>query len=56
MGPDLGPNYLKGLSADGNNMLRFNAKLEFIGSTSTCHNLLGVKQFDPYQVPTECWA
>ena len=39
VGPDLGPNYLKGLSADDNNMLRFNAKLKFIGSTSTCHNL-----------------
>ena len=39
VGPDLGPNCLKGLSADDNVMLRFNAKLKNIGSTSTCHNL-----------------
>ena len=37
--PDLGPNCLKGLSADDNVMLKFNAKLKYIGSTSTCHNL-----------------
>ena len=40
MGPDLGPNCLKGLSADDNAMLKFKAKLKNIGSTSTCHNLL----------------
>ena len=37
--PDLGPNCLKGLSADDNVMSRFNAKLKYIGSTSTSHNL-----------------
>ena len=47
MGPDLGPNCLKGLSADDNVMLRFTAKLKNIGSTSTCHYLLSVKQFGP---------
>ena len=31
VGPDLGSNNLKGLSADDNNMLRFNAKLKYIG-------------------------
>ena len=35
VGPDLGPNCLKGLSADDNVMLKFNAKLKYIGSTST---------------------
>ena len=35
MGPDLGPNCLKGLSADDNVMFEFNAKLKYIGSTST---------------------
>ena len=39
VGPDLGPNCLKGLSADDNVMLKFNAKLKYISSTSTCHNL-----------------
>ena len=34
-GPDLGPNCLKGLSADDNVISRFNAKLKYIGSTST---------------------
>ena len=37
--PDLGPNCLKGLSADDNVMFKFNAKLQYIGSTSTFHNL-----------------
>ena len=37
--PDLGPNCLKGLSADDNVMLKFNAKIKYIGSTSTFHNL-----------------
>ena len=31
--PDLGENCLKGLSADGNVMLKFNAKLKYISST-----------------------
>ena len=39
VGPDLGPNFLKGLSADDNVLFKFNAKLKYIGSTSTCHNL-----------------
>ena len=39
VGPDLGPNCLKGLSADDNVMFKFNAKLKYIGSTSTFHNL-----------------
>ena len=39
VGPDLGPNCLKGLSADDNVMLKFKSKLKYIGSTSTCHNL-----------------
>ena len=39
VGPDLGPNYLNGLQADHNNMLRFNAKLKYIGSISPFHNL-----------------
>ena len=33
VGPDLGPNCLKGLSADGNVMKKFNAKLKYISST-----------------------
>ena len=38
VGPDLGPNYLlKWLSADDNVIKRLNAKLKYIGSTSTCH-------------------
>ena len=37
--PDLGRNCLKGLSADDNVMVKFNAKLNYIGSTSTFHNL-----------------
>ena len=41
--PDLGPNCLKGLSADDNVMLRFKAKLKYIGSTSTYYNLQSVK-------------
>ena len=39
VGPDLGPNCLKGLPADDNNMLRFKAKLKYIGSISPFHNL-----------------
>ena len=47
VGPDLGPNCLKhlspncvkGLSADDNVMFNFNAKLKYICSTLTCHNL-----------------
>ena len=39
VGPDLGPNCLKLLSADDNVMLKFNAKLKYVGSTSTFHNL-----------------
>ena len=39
VGPYLGPNCLKGLSADDNVMLKFNAKLKYISLTSTCHNL-----------------
>ena len=35
MGPDLGPNCLKGISADDNVMFKFNAKLKYIGPTST---------------------
>ena len=53
MGPDLGPNCLKGLSADDNVMLKFNAKLKYIGLTSTCHNLLSVKQFGPGSGPNK---
>ena len=37
-GSDLGQNSLKGLSTDDNVMFKFNAKLKYIGSTSTCHN------------------
>ena len=47
MGPDLGPNCLKGLLADDNIMLKFNAKLKYIGSTSNCHYILSVKKFGP---------
>ena len=39
VGPDLGPNCLKGLSIDVNVRFKFNAKLKYISSTSTCHNL-----------------
>ena len=35
MGPDLGPNCLKGFSAVDNVMFKFNEKLKYIGSTST---------------------
>ena len=38
-GPDLGPNCLKWLSADENVMLKFNAKLKYIGLISFFHNL-----------------
>ena len=48
---DLVPNCLKRLSADDNVMKRFNAKLIYVGSTSTCHNLLSVKQFGPLSGP-----
>ena len=34
VGPDLGPNCLKWLSADDNVMLKFYAKLKYIGSIS----------------------
>ena len=37
--PDLGPNYLKRLSADDNVMLRFKTKSKYISSTSTGHNI-----------------
>ena len=37
--PDLGPNCLKGLSVDDNDIFKFNTKLKYIGLTSTCHNL-----------------
>ena len=47
VGPDLGPNCLKGLSADDNVMFKFYAKSKYIGSTSTFHNLLSVKQLGP---------
>ena len=51
VGPDLGPNCLKGLSADDNFMLKFHAKLKYIRSTSNCHNLSSVKQFVPLSGP-----
>ena len=34
MGPDLGPNCLKGLSTDDNVMFKFKSKLKDIGSIS----------------------
>ena len=40
VGPHLGPNCLKGLSVDDNVMLKLKAKLKYIGSILTCHNLL----------------
>ena len=39
VGPELVPNYLKGLSADDNVMFKVKSKLKYIGSISTCHNL-----------------
>ena len=39
VGPELGPNYLKGLSADDNVMFKVKSKLKYFGSISTCHNL-----------------
>ena len=46
-GPDLGPNCLKGLSADDNVMYRCNAKLKNIGLTPTCHILSSAKHSEP---------
>ena len=39
MGPDEGLNCLKWLSADDNVILKFEPKLKYIGSISTCQNL-----------------
>ena len=39
VGPDLGQNCLKWLSADDNVMLKFKSSLKYIGSISNCHNL-----------------
>ena len=50
VGPDLGPNYLNGLPADDNNMLRFNAKLKYIGSISPLITSKVFNSLDPYQV------
>ena len=55
-GPDLGPNCLKGLSTDDNVMLRFNAKLKYISSTSLVITSKVSNSFDPFQVWTECGA
>ena len=38
IGPDLGLNCLKLLSADDNVMLKFKSKSKYIDSISTCHN------------------
>ena len=56
MGSHLGPNCLKGLSANDNVMLKFNAKLQYIGSTATCLTSKVSNSLDPYQVMTECRA
>ena len=56
VGPDLGRNCLKGLSADDNVMLKFKSKLKYIGSISTCHNFKVSNSFDPYQVRTKSRA
>ena len=37
--PNLGPNCLKGLSADDNVMSKVKSKLKYIGPISTCHKL-----------------
>ena len=51
VGPELGPNYLKGLSADDNVMFKFNTKLKYIGSISSFHNLQSFKLFSTLSGP-----
>ena len=56
VGPDLGPNYLKGLSADESAMLRFtqsentSVQLQLVITSKVLNSL------DPFQFQTECWA
>ena len=56
VGPDLGPNCVKGLSADDNVMFNFNAKLKYIGQLQLVITSKVSNSFDPYQVQTECQA
>ena len=56
VGPDLGPNYLKGLSADDNVMLRFNTKLNTSVQLQLVITSKVSNSLDLDQVPTECWA
>ena len=53
---DLGPNCLKGLSADDNVMLRFKAKLYTLVQLQVVITSKVSNSFDPNQVRTECQA
>ena len=54
--PDLGPNCLKGLSADDNVMSRFNAKKNTLVQLQLVITSKVSKSFDTYQVRAQCWA
>ena len=56
VGPDLGPNCLKGLSADDNVMVKFNAKLKYMVQLKLFITSKVSNSLDPYQVWTECGA
>ena len=56
VGPELGPNYLKGLLADDNVMFKVKSKLKYIGSISLVITSKVSNSLDPYQVRAECRA
>ena len=56
VGPDLGPNCLKGLSADDNVMVKFNAKLKYMVQLQLFITSKVSNSLDPYQVWTDCGA
>ena len=56
VGPDLGPNCLKGLLRDDNVMFKLNEKLKYIISTLLVITFKVSNSFDTYQVLTECGA
>ena len=54
--PDLGPNYLKGLSADGNVMFRFTQSENTSVQLQLVITSKVLNSSDPDHVQTECWA
>ena len=56
MGPDLGPNCLKGLLRDDNVIFKLNEKLKYIISTSLIITSKVSNSLDTYQVRTEYGA